>query len=325
MDQDDQRHDAQIIRHYECAGYCSDAESASNWDLRLVDHHAWGFIRDADKGSADASGGQVFQGTKTIDDGFFHHVALVRDQVAGHARLYVDGTLEADVALDAGASGALSNIDPDADPVTIGGGWLGGTTSPDPNIEFTGVIDEVQWWRNTALSGDQIATMCTDAVTPTSAATAPATGTVGQPITVNYTASDNAGVARVILLVRTPGASGLHRAATDTTGSGSFTYTPTTCGDVRVRHQRPRRQLWPRSDAGGSRCDHAGCGCDHHAAADHRAILDSRRPLSSRSPRSRGCPRRTSASAAATSRSTSRASRASSRPSSSSPASPPAP
>ena len=222
--------DAQIIRHYECAGYCSESESASNWDLRLISHHAWGFIRDADKGGADASGGQVFQGTKAIDDGFFHHVALVRDQVAGHARLYVDGTLEADVALDAGASGALSNIDPDADPVTIGGGWLGGKTNPDPDIEFTGVIDEVHWWRNTALSGDQIAAMCTDAVTPTSTATAPAAGTVGQPITVNYTASDNAGVARVILLVRAPGTTGLTAAATDTANSGSFTYTPTAPG-----------------------------------------------------------------------------------------------
>lgn len=217
---------AQIIRHYECAGYCSDAESSSNWDLRIVDHHAWGFIRDADKGGADASGGQVFQGTKTIDDGFFHHVAMVRDQVAGHARLYVDGTLEADVPLDAGASGALSNIDADADPVTIGGGWVGGMTSPDANIEFTGVIDEVHWWRSTALSSDQVATICTDAVTPASAATAPATGTVGQPITVSYTASDNAGVARVKLLVRTPGAAGFTEAATDATASGSFVYTP---------------------------------------------------------------------------------------------------
>jgi hypothetical protein len=221
---------AQVIRHYECAGYCSDAESSSNWDVRLLNHHAWGFIRDADKGGADSSGGQVFEGTKAIDDGFFHHVALVRDQVAGHARLYVDGALEADVPLDAGASGALSNIDPDADPVTIGGGWVGGTTSPDSNLAFTGVIDEVHWWRNTALSGDQIATLCTDAVTPTSAATAPATGTVGQPITMSYTASDNAGVARVILLVRTPGAAGFTEAATDTTGSGSFSYTPTAAG-----------------------------------------------------------------------------------------------
>ena len=221
---------AEIIRHYECAGFCTDADSSSNWDLRVLNHHAWGFIRDADKGSADSSGGQVFEGTKTIDDGFFHHVALVRDQTAGHARLYVDGALEADVALNAGASGALSNLDGDADPVTIGGGWLGGTTSPDSDIAFTGVIDDVQWWRNTALTGDQIATICTDAVTPTSAATAPATGNVGQPLTVNYTASDNAGVARVILLVRAPGESGFTEAATDATNSGSFTYTPTTPG-----------------------------------------------------------------------------------------------
>ncbi|HET8537128.1 MAG TPA: LamG-like jellyroll fold domain-containing protein [Solirubrobacteraceae bacterium] len=224
--------DALIIRHYECAGFCTDADSSSNWDLRLVNHHAWGFIRDVDKGGpVDQGEGQTVEGTSVVDDGVFHHVAFVRDQAAGHARLYVDGTLQADVPLNDGSSGALSNIDGDADPVTIGGGWLGGTMSPDSNISFPGVIDEVQWYRNTALTGDQIAAICTSAVTVTSAATAPATGTVGQPLVVSYGASDNIGVARVNLLVRTPGASGFTQVATNTTGSGSFSYTPTEAGD----------------------------------------------------------------------------------------------
>jgi hypothetical protein len=221
---------AQVIRHYECAGFCTDAQSSSDWDLEVSNHHAFGYIRDADKGGAD-NGGQNVEGTSIVDDGNFHHLALVRDQAAGHARLYVDGALEADLPLNDGASGALSDLDGDADPVTIGGGWLGGTTSPDSDIAFPGVIDEAQWYRSTALTGDQVALLCTSAVTPTSAASAPATATVGQPITVSYSASDNIGVARVNLLVRTPGASGLTQAATDTTGSGSFSYTPTAPGD----------------------------------------------------------------------------------------------
>jgi concanavalin A-like lectin/glucanase superfamily protein/Big-like domain-containing protein len=221
---------AQVIRHYECAGFCTDAQSSSDWDLEVANHHALGYIRDADKGGPD-NGGQNVEGTSIVDDGGFHHLALVRDQAAGHVRLYVDGTLEADLPLSDGASGALSDIDGEADPVTIGGGWLGGTTSPDSNIAFPGAIDEVHWYRSTALSGDQIAALCTSAVTPGSAASAPATATVGQPITVSYSASDNIGVARVNLLVRAPGASGFTQAATDATGGGSFSYTPTTPGD----------------------------------------------------------------------------------------------
>jgi len=230
----------EVIRHYECAGFgCSDALSSSNWEVRVLNHRAWATIRDADKGGPALEGeGQFVEGAKIVDDGTFHHIAFVRDQAAGHARLYVDGALDADEVLNAGASGALSNLDGDGDPVTIGGGWVGGTSSPDANLPFTGIIDEVDWWR-TALTGDQIAAIaaagaggkCTDELAPTSAATAPATGTVGTPVSVSYTAADTggAGLARVILLVRTPGATGFTEAGTDTTstGSGTLTYTPT--------------------------------------------------------------------------------------------------
>jgi hypothetical protein len=219
-----------IVREYECASSCSDAQSSSVWDIRVFNHHAFAFIRDADKGG-DQGEGQQIEGTKVVDDGVFHHIAYVRDQAAGHARLYVDGALEVDVPLNAGSSGALSNLDGDDDPVTIGGGWLGGTSSPDSNVSFAGVIDDVQWWNSTALTGDQIAAMCTTVDPgPTSSAGAPAAGTVGQPITVNYTASGGLGGTRVILLVRAPGESGFTEAATDATNSGSFTYTPTTSG-----------------------------------------------------------------------------------------------
>ena len=71
---------AQVIRHYECAGFCTDAQSSSDWDLEVTNHHAFGYIRDADKGGPD-NGGQNVEGTSIVDDGNFHHIALVRDQV----------------------------------------------------------------------------------------------------------------------------------------------------------------------------------------------------------------------------------------------------
>jgi len=217
-----------VIRHYECSGECSPGTRDGDWDVRIsADGHDEGFIRD---NAAGDGGGQELLGTRNVADGNFHLIALVRDIPAGKARLYVDGSLDVEADLTADADGEISNLD-DADPLTIGGGWLGGTTSPDPNVAFPGVIDEAQWYRSTALTADQLSVMCTSAVTPASAAAAPATGTVGQPLTVTYSASDNIGVARVNLLVRTPGAAGFTQVATDATGSGTFSYTPADPGD----------------------------------------------------------------------------------------------
>lgn len=224
----------QIIRHYECAGFCTNAASSSDWDLRVFGHKLYGFVRDTDQGGPD-SGGQAIQGATTIDDGVFHHVALVRDVAAGKLRLYVDGALDAEATMGDGASGSISSIDGDADPVTIGAGLLGGTSNPDPNVEFTGVIDEPDWFLS-ALTGSQIAAIaaagsngkCTDEVAPTSSATAPATA--GGSITVNWTASDTggSGLARVALWVRAPGQTNFSEVAVapGAATSGTFTYTP---------------------------------------------------------------------------------------------------
>jgi hypothetical protein len=224
----------QIVRHYECAGFCSNAASNSNWDVRVLGHKLWGFIRDTDGGGPDGDG-QVIQGVTTIDDGAFHHVAFVRDVAAGKLRLYVDGALDAEATVDAAVTGSISDIDGEADPVTIGGGILGGTSNPDPNVAFTGVIDEPDWFLS-ALTGPQIAAIaaagsngtCTDEVAPTSSATAPATA--NGPIAVNWTASDTggSGLARVALWVRGPGQTDFTEVAVSSGGatSGTFTYSP---------------------------------------------------------------------------------------------------
>src|SRR3954468_228078 len=117
------------VRHYECAGACP-VSAAADWDLRIIAGKAWGFIRDEDNTGADA-GGQQFDGTSSIADGAFHHLALVRDMTAGEGRLYVDGVAQDTEALNSGADGNLASLDSDSNPVTIGGGILGGTSNPD--------------------------------------------------------------------------------------------------------------------------------------------------------------------------------------------------
>src|SRR6476620_9932402 len=124
-----------IITHYECAGFCGATTSAGDWDLRVFGHKLYGFIRDNDGGGPD-SGGQTIQGATAIDDGVFHHVAFVRDVAAGKLSLYVDGALDVEQTIDAAVTGPISNIDGEADPVTIGGVIQGGTSSPNTNAGF---------------------------------------------------------------------------------------------------------------------------------------------------------------------------------------------
>ena len=54
---------------------------------------------------------------------------VTRDVEGSRLVLFVDGVAVADEPLGPGASGAISNLDPDDDPFTIGGQILGGTSS----------------------------------------------------------------------------------------------------------------------------------------------------------------------------------------------------
>jgi hypothetical protein len=221
-----------IVRHYECANFCTDADSSSNWELRVVNGKLWGFIRDVDKGGADG-GGQVLTGATSIEDGTFHHIAMERDVSAGEMRLYVDGALDAHAALGDGASGNLANIDGDADDVTIGGGILGGTANPDPDVAFTGVIDEVDWFLAAVPQADLAAIAaagphgkCHDAVAPSSAATGPASS-ASASFDIGWTAADDAGgsgLANISLWVERPGDAAFTEVASQPAGAGSGTF-----------------------------------------------------------------------------------------------------
>jgi len=228
--------DGAVMAHYECGGFCISGGSDSDWEMTISGGHLAAYIRDADAGGPD-SGGQSLFGTTAVADGAFHHLAVVRDIANDKLLLYVDGALDASAALNAGSDGALgtdAGNDGEADPVTIG---LVISSTPALVEQLTGLIDEPDYF-DAALTPAQVAAIagagsngkCTDAVAPVSSATAPATSAAGAPISVAYTASDTggAGLARVVLLVRTPGATGFTEAATDpgSTGTGTFSYTP---------------------------------------------------------------------------------------------------
>jgi hypothetical protein len=100
-------------------------------------------VRDDDaSGPADQGYGQVITGGPLLNDGAFHKITLIRDVEAGLLALYADGLELAEVPLNAGADGPLSNTDGETDAFTIGAQIEGGSTTPIE--EFTGMIDEVR-------------------------------------------------------------------------------------------------------------------------------------------------------------------------------------
>ena len=121
----------------------------SLYRLFLADGKPFALVRDAD-GDPDNSG-QELGGPSSIADGDFHEMLLVRDVDADLISLYVDGKLVSLQALDE-ASGAISNLDAEADPLQVGARFNAGTTTP---IEFfTGLIDDVQLFSSAAFQAD---------------------------------------------------------------------------------------------------------------------------------------------------------------------------
>ena len=92
-------------------------------------------------------------GTTFIADGNFHHIAMVRDIAASELRLYVDGNLDASVALNAGAIGEIKDDDNEPDPLLIGAEIAAGQTTKYGF--FYGVVDEVEFFSR-ALKPEEI-------------------------------------------------------------------------------------------------------------------------------------------------------------------------
>ena len=130
----------QIALYYDCAQFCPGNPSV--YEIEVRDGRAFGGVRDA--GAIGNFPGQYITGGPQIADGAFHHVALIRDVEAGKLSLYVDGVVAVEQALEAQADGPIQNDDGEADPFTIGGQLVGGTSTPTDQMR--GLVDDVRLW-----------------------------------------------------------------------------------------------------------------------------------------------------------------------------------
>ena len=239
-----------LVTHYECGNFCPSGAANATYSVSVTDGKADGFVRDNDGGgpvNPPDTGGQYLTGGPSIADGTAHHVALVRDTGAGELRLLVDGTPVASAVLNPGATGALANLDGEADDLYLGAFRRCGAGAPGCDgalvQPLTGLLDDAVYW-DRALGTAQLAAihtagpngLTTDVAPPDSSATAPATATVGATISVGFTASDPQGpasrvhdpsnLAGVDLYVKAPGAAAFTKAATAAAAvSGVFAYT----------------------------------------------------------------------------------------------------
>lgn len=139
-----------VFSMYECGLSCPSGVADSALFLNVAPSGvASGFVRGE---TAPGEDGVSATGTTIVTDGAFHHLALVRDLTAGEARLYVDGALEATVALNAAAASPMSNDDGSADPVLIGIKRVAGSSAFEQ--AFTGAIDEVALYHRTLSAGE---------------------------------------------------------------------------------------------------------------------------------------------------------------------------
>jgi hypothetical protein len=142
-----------IVEKYECGGSCPSGADNSDYAMGInANGTLYAYLRDSDQGG-DVSGGQQLIGNHAVNDGVFHHVAMVRDTSAGHFQLYLDGGLEADGLFNPGASGTIKDDDNEADPLTIGASMNAGST--EMRAFFEGTIDELAYY-NRALGDSEI-------------------------------------------------------------------------------------------------------------------------------------------------------------------------
>ena len=110
----------------------NDAENALRWYVGLnEDGKAVFFLRDRDGLQAEISG------TKDLNDGFWHHLAALRDVENGEIQLYVDGELA--VSAPAVYSGGFASQNASLDIGFLSDGTPG---------HFKGTLDEVALHRN---------------------------------------------------------------------------------------------------------------------------------------------------------------------------------
>jgi hypothetical protein len=132
-----------IATYYDCAQSCV-SNPPSFYQIRVSGGKASGTVRD---GAAFGNfPGQTMTGGRSVNDGSFHHVSLVRDVEVGMLSLYVDGLVAAEAPLEAQADGPITDGEGEPDPLTIGAQIEGGQSTLQPGTELNGLVDEVRLW-----------------------------------------------------------------------------------------------------------------------------------------------------------------------------------
>lgn len=145
--------DETILAKNECGHACTPCVTSSYYGLSLASGHVDFRVRDNSPGCRSP---ELLEGRTSVGDGQWHHVVATRDVGAGALSLYVDGGLDARIALSPGADGALADDEGDPDPMTIGADVMDGSSSP--RSPFAGQLDELVYYPR-ALSPCEIAAM----------------------------------------------------------------------------------------------------------------------------------------------------------------------
>jgi streptogramin lyase len=145
--------DAMLASKNECGGACTTCVTNSFFGLSITHRHAAFRVRDNDPGCRSA---QSVEGHTIIGDAAWHHVVATRDVTAATLSVYVDGALDARVALNADADGPLADDEGDSDPLTIGADIVDGATGT--RLPFSGQLDEVTYY-DRALSACEVTNM----------------------------------------------------------------------------------------------------------------------------------------------------------------------
>lgn len=120
-------------------------------------------------GVARGAAGATICGTRTVLDGNWHHVAVTRQRATGQLQLFIDGTLDVQMANNVNTSGdvqynvARATTFPASDPFL-----MLGAEKHDTGVSFRGLLDEVRVSNTLRYAGSfsrPIAAFVTDANT----------------------------------------------------------------------------------------------------------------------------------------------------------------
>ena len=129
--------------------------ATNSYDIYTIN----GVIRLAHEGNLGGNG--VVNGTTTVTDGQWHHMAVVLNNSAGTLNIYLDGSTTADITLTFTSNASLS----------LFGSQSAFGALPNANIRyFNGSIDQVRIF-NKALSSSEVTTLAAESNTSTTKST----------------------------------------------------------------------------------------------------------------------------------------------------------